>query len=221
MNPEAISGIKATSRQCGELRSLLKEHLYNNSIIKGMFNKAENFMTANQLTSGRSSQPGIAVFINGRPATDCCPFSESDTVTVSIALKSNYWASECSFSYSDTDSHLIETNRQAVIETAESLCPGLPFSDIAGVLEMSAGEYKIEPTDLQLTRPEASDIIFNLENEKGRLKAGSIINIKAVFSKTVKSPQTNGIAALCRHSETVLITGNGAEILTINQLFVS
>lgn len=216
MNPEAISGIKATSRQCGELRSLLNEHLYNDSNLSGLFNKSENFIAANHLTPARNSQHGIAVFINGQTAAESRHFSANDIITVSIALKLNDWVSECSFSHSGTDNHFIETNRNAVIETAESLCPGLPFSDITGVIEMSAGEYKIEPTDLQLTLPETSDIIFNLEDEKGRLKAGSIINIRSVFSKTAKSPQTNGVTALCRHSETVLITGNGAEILTIN-----
>lgn len=213
MNPEAISGIKATSRQCGELRSLLLKQICSTASIGQIFNESEKFIHSNHLTSACNDTMGISVFLNGRPAHQNDLFAPQDIITVSIALKSDKWPAECSFSYSPNEHLFIESNRRAVTETAESLCPGLPFSDIRGVLEMSAEGFNIEPEDLSIPLPSAEEIIFKPEQEKGRLKAGSMINIKALFSRF---PENKGKKRLCRHSETVLITGNGAEILTIS-----
>ena len=193
MNPEAISAIKKASALCKRsketllhmqlqaLKDMPDEILHSDSTCSFALNGDQTFKHISEIN-----------------------LNANDLIKINIVAKYNSWEAKTSFSLyhgEDPDKlRLIETNKLAVTETCQNLCPGLNERDIIEVLEHSSEEF--------LRIPELT-IIKNL-NSHSRLMAGDTIYLGTAFH-----PQHQAdTAASAIHLETVLITANGAEILT-------
>ncbi|MCM8528817.1 MAG: hypothetical protein NE327_20000 [Lentisphaeraceae bacterium] len=185
MNSEAISGIKKAAALCGSIR--------------------EKVLT--DLEAGKDFE-SIRAELHNPPETELILVNDKDNSTVnsnniysiSLSCCEKEWTANCGFSFYSGDNteyqKLVETNRLAVINTGNELCPGFKKSDIIKILDL----YKENFTFTSAEYPDNS-----------RLKAGDIITIEARYSFSELNNQQS-ISAF--HKESVLITANGSVILT-------
>ena len=183
MNPEAISAIKAASLLCKQQKAVILStpHAELNQLID----------------NPQEDSPSIETNFNAENTDH--PFQ------LTLESKQNSYSAKCTFTlYFGNDkliSELVNTNRESVKDTCESLCPGLNNDDIIEVLELSKGQFELCKQQTSIT---------NL-NSHSRLMAGDIISVEATYSAL--NPKTDSKEHSC-HSEMILITGNGAQILT-------
>jgi len=193
MNPEAISAIKKASALCK--RS--KEAILGASLQTLKNSPGEIFHEYSTYTFAIN---GDASFKNLSELN----LNQNDLIKVRIKTKHNSWETKSAFSLhfggNTNKLRLIEVNKQAVSETCQSLCPGLNEKDIIEVLELCKEEFAIIP---ELTT------IKNL-NGHSRLMTGDILQLGTAFQAQQQADTT----ASAIHLETVLITANGAKILT-------
>ena len=193
MNTEAILCIKRAAAKCSTIRR---------RIIKEL----QNSRSPSEIQSSLNTQDNIKINITSNGINQ--EIDEESILNFHIIVKEGNWSERCSFSYyngtNQNTQNLIENTKKAVIETANELCPGFPKADINNVIDMQKEEYfytyKSEP------------------NEKAILKAGDIIFVDALFSS---ENSELGKSPCAYHRESVLITGNGSEILTRKRLSVS
>lgn len=216
MNLEAISGIKRASQACAALR---KECL--KLIVVG----ADTAQINLEATKISSQLKALSNFNDKRLLTfginDEFPdesnldsiLQPGDLVKISISLNIEGWTAQCSASkYLGDEAHITELeneNRTALIETSRSLCPGFQLDDLEEVFSLYHENSQFE---------KCHECYSQLHPElpiKQRLKAGDLLSL------TCNSSCLNDKTWQATHQETVLITANGCEILTIDDLFVS
>ena len=185
MNSEAISGIKKAAALCHTSREKAINCLKDGKSID------ENLKETN-------SSGTIEVKIEGHP--DKHHANQNNILNIYVAVKMNSWGAQCACSMHIGNCpetiRLIEINKEAVISTANELCPGFNVSDINEVIDLYKEEFKFTP---------------KTNSDKSILKAGDIITVEAKFYLNTPEEEKR----LCAfHQETVLITANGAEILT-------
>ncbi len=194
MNPEAISTIKKAASLC----KISKEAIINSS-FEAICKYSDKIFSADSEYSFTVNED-----ISFKPHKDM-RFEENDLIKIKVQSTYNSLQAETAFSIyfgeDDLISKLIDTNKRAVIETCQSLCPGLGNEDIIEVLKMLKEDFFTGPEDISISKL----------NGHSKLMAGDIIILRAFFRK---SEEKHHKTASAIHSETILITGNGAQILT-------
>lgn len=212
MNLEAISGIKRTSRACAHLREECLKLINPGIRLSFINNKAAEIISSLNATSKTYETDGkwhikfdTKTQELDTPAIDR-ELKSSDTITISVSLNIDNWQANCSATKHLEDSteidDLIQENKNAVIETCNSLCPGLQTSDIEAALKLSH-DNKLIPQ----TQSFYSELDTKLQIRQ-RLKTGDLLSIHC------RSARHTDPARCALHEETVLITANGTEILT-------
>ena len=224
MNLEAISGIKQTSKACALLRQEAHELTSTESSLRAInqklgtiINKIGAESPVFKATGKWHVQFGIDSELTSTLDEDF-DTNKCDTIKIFIALKLNNWTSYCATtlnpSKDDVTAMLIEENKKTVIETCESLCPGLPHQDIESVLKLSHVDFQF------INNFTNSLELMPFSGGMQRLKAGDILSINCL--STPKSGnkaagienKTYSHSPSAFHEETILVTANGAEILT-------
>ena len=191
MNLEAISAIKKSANTC----KIIKNQILNSpfSAIKEL---SPQIFTDN--LSYQFSINGNLMFQNHRDLT----LTQNDLISIKINSRQESFEAELAFSIyfgnENTLHRLIDTNKRAVIETCQNLCPGLSDHDIIEVLKLSKEEFL--QNDDCIT-------IKNL-NKHNKLMAGDILILGASLKTQGEKSST------ATRTETILITANGAQILT-------
>jgi len=190
MNPEAISAIKKASTACLKQKEAISSYSYQRlSENKATLSNKETILDF-KLNADTTYK-----------AIDNITFNQSDLINISIRNQEGSWyaLSRLSLYYGkdSTVTKLIETSRTALKETCSLICPGLSNNEIMDVIELFEEDFKLNK---ELTQ------IENIFNHK-KLMAGDIIYVQCSFKSTMLELNST-------HAETILITGNGAEILT-------
>ena len=233
MDPASISGIKNAARACSDVRRGLLEWVKPGISTADIDRKAVELIKETGAVSavyGREGFPGhICICLNSQVAhfhgREDVYISTDDLIKIDVSLRLESWVADCGASlYLGDDSSvsaLTDANRQAVVETAQSLCPGLPVSDIPDVIDcMKESYYYYRELTGHGTGSELHTSPLITAGSKEKLRAGQIIALEAVFAAVPGRLEYNGLeissdSLNAHHEETVLITANGSEILTL------
>ena len=192
MNSEAISGIKKAAALCSSIREDVLADLQLGKKFDVILEKLHN-----------PPKTEVELLINGSHE----PYDHEKIISTHISCFVDPWTDKCAGSiYLGSRSvlhDLVELNKQAVIQTGNELCPGFKMEDIDQVLELYKEDFHFTPAK---------------HKNKSPLKAGDIISVQAFFH--LCSPKDKNTPCAF-HKESVLITANGAEILTRKRLSVS
>ena len=231
MDPAAISGIKKTAKACDFVRRELLEWIQPGQTTYQIDQKAIELIRKTGAISavlGRNNFSGhICICTNNQVAHFSGSnniISEDDLIKIDISLRMGEWVADCGasiyFGKNESINRLIQTNRQAVIETASSLCSGLPLADIIAVIDDQKDNFHYyDELTCHGTGPKLHSSPEITKHSKEKLRAGQILAIEAVFAERetsleFKELEISSTSLNAHHEETVLITGNGSEILT-------